>query len=128
VVAQPAAQSAAGVVAVAVPVPQPVDGDGEGDGLVVLVPQPGEQVRADGGLAAEPGVLDGCVCLPEDGDHLAGQACAPPGPSLVTARQRRMMCWLCRYRHNAHYADTVVMPIRGRWRWPAGVEGLGVSA
>jgi len=28
----------------------------------------------------------------------------------------------------AHYADTVVMPIRGRWRWPAGVEGLGVSA
>ena len=27
-----------------------------------------------------------------------------------------------------HYADTVVMPIRGRWRWPAGVEGLGVSA
>ena len=28
----------------------------------------------------------------------------------------------------AHYADTVVMPIRGRWRWLAGVPGLEVSA
>jgi hypothetical protein len=28
----------------------------------------------------------------------------------------------------AHYADTVVMPIPGRWRWRAGVPGLAVSA
>ena len=28
----------------------------------------------------------------------------------------------------AHYADTVVMPIPGRWRWQAGVPGLAVSA
>ena len=27
-----------------------------------------------------------------------------------------------------HYADTVVMPIAGRWRWRAGVPGLAVSA
>ena len=27
-----------------------------------------------------------------------------------------------------HYADTVVMPIPGRWRWRAGVPGLAVSA
>jgi hypothetical protein len=27
-----------------------------------------------------------------------------------------------------HYADTVVMPIRGRRRWRAGVPGLAVSA
>jgi hypothetical protein len=27
-----------------------------------------------------------------------------------------------------HYADTVVMPIPGRWRWRAGVSGLAVSA
>ena len=26
-----------------------------------------------------------------------------------------------------HYVDTVVMPIRGGWRWLAGVGGLGVS-
>ena len=28
----------------------------------------------------------------------------------------------------SHYADTVVMPIPGRWRWRAGVPGLAVSA
>lgn len=28
----------------------------------------------------------------------------------------------------AHYPDTAVMPIRGRWRWRAGVDGLAVSA
>jgi transposase len=28
----------------------------------------------------------------------------------------------------AHYADIVVMPIPGRWRWRAGVPGLAVSA
>ena len=27
-----------------------------------------------------------------------------------------------------HYADTVVMPIPGRWCWRAGVPGLAVSA
>ena len=30
-------------------------------------------------------------------------------------------CW-------AHYPDTAVMPIRGRWCWRAGVRGLAVSA
>ena len=28
----------------------------------------------------------------------------------------------------AHYPDIAVMPIRGRWRWRAGVGGLAVSA
>jgi hypothetical protein len=41
------------------------------------------------------------------------QDCRPPGPSLMTARHRLIMCALCRYRHNAHYPDTVVMPISG---------------
>ena len=27
-----------------------------------------------------------------------------------------------------HYPDTAVMPIRGRWRWRAGVDGRAVSA
>jgi hypothetical protein len=27
-----------------------------------------------------------------------------------------------------HYADTVVMPIPGRWRWRAGVRRAGISA
>jgi hypothetical protein len=28
----------------------------------------------------------------------------------------------------AHYPDTVVMPIRGRWRWLAAVTGAEISA
>jgi transposase len=28
----------------------------------------------------------------------------------------------------AHYHDTAVMPIRGRWGWRAGVDGRAVSA
>jgi hypothetical protein len=79
VVAQPAAEGVAGVVAAAVPVPQPVEGDPEGDGLVVPVPQFFEQVRVDGGLAAGPGVLDGGVRLAEDGDHVAGPGLRPAG-------------------------------------------------
>jgi hypothetical protein len=27
-----------------------------------------------------------------------------------------------------HYPDIVVMPMRGDWRWLAGVSGLAVSA
>jgi Domain of unknown function (DUF222) len=54
----------------------------------------------------------------------------PAGLRLRPARTRnhRKEWALCRYRHNAHYADTVVMPIPGRWRWRAGVPGLAVSA
>jgi len=32
-----------------------------------------------------------------------------------------LFCW-------AHYPDIAVMPIRGCWRWRAGVGGLAVSA
>jgi len=45
-----------------------------------------------------------------------------------TACQQLLPKLACLQQCSQHYADTVVMPIRGRWRWPAGVEGLGVSA
>src|SRR5215471_7060440 len=35
---------------------------------------------------------------------------------------------LCRYRHNAHYSDTAVMPIPAAGCWWAGVDGPGISA
>jgi len=41
------------------------------------------------------------------------QDCRLPGPSFATARQRRMMCWLSRYRDNQHYSDIAVMPMTG---------------
>jgi hypothetical protein len=46
----------------------------------------------------------------------------------MTARHRLMMCALCRYRHNQHYPDIVVMPIFRRLPLAAGVAGLAVSA
>ena len=62
VVAQPAAQRVAGVVSL-MPVSQPVMGDAEGDGVVVARAELVQQVRAEGGAAAGPGVADGLVRL-----------------------------------------------------------------
>jgi hypothetical protein len=34
-----------------------------------------------------------------------------------------LLCWLCRHRHNQHYADLGIMPMPG---FPALVAGVGV--
>ena len=93
VLAQPAAERVAGMVPVTVPVPQPVMDDPGGNGVVVAFPQSLEQGRGQGGLAAAAGVVDGLVCLAQDGDHVGGPGLQAAGSSLDTARHRRMTCW-----------------------------------
>jgi len=51
----------------------------------------------------------------------------PNDPSFRRLRYVRY-CALCRYRHNAHYADTAVMPMCGRPPLVRGVPGLAISA
>jgi hypothetical protein len=71
VVAQPAAEGVAGVVAV-VPVPVPVVRDPEGDGLVVAPVQLRQKLRIEGGIAPGQRLLDRLVRLAEDLDDVAG--------------------------------------------------------
>jgi transposase len=74
--------------------------------LLMAHPRRGRQaIEAMGVLPAFAGVAVHDAWAPYDGY---------PGPD------HQLCC--------AHYADTVVMPIRGRWRWRAGVSGLAVSA
>jgi hypothetical protein len=98
VCAQPLAERVAGVVAI-MPVPVPVVGDPERDGLVVTRPQVRDDLRA-GRLAARDRASSQAWCASRRMSITSvAQDCRLPGPSLLTARQRRMTCWLCRYRH-----------------------------
>jgi hypothetical protein len=64
--------------------------DAEGDSVVVAFPQALEQGGVKGGLPAGLDILDGLAGLAQDGDHVGGPGLQAAGPSLVTARQRRM--------------------------------------
>ena len=105
VVAQPAARDVAGVVAV-VPVPVPVMRDPEGGGLVVALAELCQQLRVRG---TGPGLGPFCQAMgfAEDLDDVCGPGLQAVRPQLVTARQRLMTCWLCRYRHNQHLGYAV---------------------
>ena len=80
VVAQPAAQDVAGVVAV-VPVPVPVVDDPEGDGLVVALAELGQQLRVRGTVPG-PGLFDQAVGLPEDLDDVSAPGLQAARPEL----------------------------------------------
>jgi len=81
VVAQPAAERVAGVVAV-VPVAVPVVGDPEGGGLVVALAELGQQLRVRGGLASGPGLGGRLMGFAEDLDHIAGPRLQAAGAQL----------------------------------------------
>ena len=62
----------------------------------------------DGGRCQWPGGCDqpAYTCEPH---HLLPRACH--GPTAVC--NLLTLCWLCRYRHNQHYADLGIMPMPG---------------
>ena len=82
VVAQPAGEAVAGVVA-GVPVPQPVVDDPGPDGGVVAFAQVIEDLRVQGGAAAGAGVLDGPVRLAQDRDDVAGPVLHAAGAEFL---------------------------------------------
>jgi hypothetical protein len=81
VVAQPAAEGVAGVVAV-VPVAVPVVRDPEGDGLVVALAELGQQFRVGPGLISGPGPGGRLMGLAQDLDHIAGPGLQAAGAQL----------------------------------------------
>jgi hypothetical protein len=88
VVAQPAAEGVAGVVAV-VPVPVPVVRDAEGDGLVVTLAQLRRKLRIQGRIASGQGLADGLMGFAEHVDDVSGpeleDAEAQPGDRAASA-------------------------------------------
>ena len=91
VAAQPAAQRVAGVVPL-VPVPQPVVDDAEGGGLVVALRSSSSR-SAPGAVLPRARASWTAWCASRKIAMISpAQDCRPPGPSLVTARHRLMMC------------------------------------
>ncbi|MGH3193470.1 MAG: hypothetical protein ACRDOL_40690 [Streptosporangiaceae bacterium] len=98
VVAQPAAERVAGVVAV-VPVPVPVAVDAEGGGLVVAPAQLREKLRIQRRVAPGQGFFDGLAGFAQDVDDVGG-------PGLQAAGSE--------FGDRAAAADDVlIMPISG---------------
>ncbi len=62
-------------------------------------------------------------------DRMACSGHAAPGYVSAQSWKSRIMWTLCRYRHNVHYPDTVVMPIPGGPALAGGGErvlGIGI--
>ena len=81
VVAQPAAERIAGVVAV-VPVPVPVVGDAEGDGFVVALAELGQLLGVQGRVPSGQGFLDAVAGFAEDLDDVGGPGLQAAGAEL----------------------------------------------